>query len=93
MSLTKTGWERGGLKCSVLLFMTVLLPANGEILLMNYRLQFAKTLENESKVCFFVAFQKPLYVSRSVQLFVMHTVYTKIAVKIGLLSQNCTCVP
>ena len=99
MSLTKTGWERGGLKCSVLLFMTVLLPANGEILLMNYRLQFAKTLENESKVCFFVAFQKPLYVSRSVQLFVhnlnivMHTVYTKIAVKIGLLSQNCTRVP
>ena len=81
--------------------MMVRLPANREILLVNYRLQFAKTLENESKVpvCFFLAFQKPLYTSGSVQLFVhnmnivMHTVYTKIAVKILLLSQNCTCVP
>ena len=98
-SLTKEGWERGGLKLAVLLLMTVLLPANGEILLMNYRLRFAKTLENESKVCSFLAFQRPLNASGTVQLFVhnlnivMHTVYTKIAVKIGLLLQNCTCVP
>ena len=78
---------------SFIIYDGAILPAYGEILLMNYRLQFAKTLENESKVCFFFFFQKPLYVSRSVQLFVMHTVYTKIAVKIGLLSQNCTCPP
>lgn len=78
--------------------MPVLLPANGEILIMNYGLQFVRTLENESQYVVFLAFQKPLYAPGSVQLFVhnlnivMHTVYTKIALKIGLLSQNCTCV-